>query len=91
MDALLSFEERVSTVARMCELGHADRMVLSHDAACHNDWFDDEVVAAVQPNWRYTHISDDVIPALRRIPQALEQTYAQMRAAVGSAIEAGNG
>jgi phosphotriesterase-related protein len=65
VDALLSFEERVSTVARMCERGHANRMVLSHDAACHNDWFDDEVVAVIQPNWRYTHISDDVIPALR--------------------------
>jgi phosphotriesterase-related protein len=65
IDAILSFEERVSTVAMMCERGHADRMVLSHDAACHSDWFDDEMVAAVQPNWRYTHISDDVIPALR--------------------------
>jgi phosphotriesterase-related protein len=65
VDALLSFEERVSTVATMCERGHADRMVLSHDAACHNDWFDDELVATVQPNWHYTHISDDVIPALR--------------------------
>jgi phosphotriesterase-related protein len=40
-------------------------MVLSHDAACHNDWFDDEMVTAVLPKWRYTHISDDVIPALR--------------------------
>jgi phosphotriesterase-related protein len=65
IDALLPFEERVSTVASMCERGHADRMVLSHDAACHNDWFDDEMVATVQPNWRFTHISDDVIPALR--------------------------
>jgi phosphotriesterase-related protein len=65
VDALLPFEQRVSTVAAMCERGHADRMVLSHDAACHNDWFDDETVAAVQPNWHYLHISDDVIPALR--------------------------
>jgi phosphotriesterase-related protein len=65
IDALLPFEERVSTVATMCERGHADRMVLSHDAACHNDWFDDEMVTTVQPNWRFTHISDDVIPALR--------------------------
>ena len=31
VDALLSFEERVSTVARMCERGHANRMVLSLD------------------------------------------------------------
>ncbi len=65
VDVILSFEERVATVVAMCERGHADRMVLSHDAACHNDWFDDEMVAAVQPNWRYTHISEDVVPALR--------------------------
>jgi phosphotriesterase-related protein len=65
IDAILSFDERVATVATMCERGHANRMVLSHDAACHNDWFEDEMVTAVQPNWRYTHISDDVIPALR--------------------------
>jgi len=28
---------RVATVATMCERGHADRMVLSHDASCYFD------------------------------------------------------
>jgi phosphotriesterase-related protein len=38
-DVFLPFEDRVNTVARMCERGHADKMVLSHDASCfiHND------------------------------------------------------
>ncbi len=66
VDVLLPFEQRVDTVARLCERGHAGRMVLSHDAACFNDWFDEEVIAVAATNWRYTHISDDVIPALKQ-------------------------
>ena len=34
IDTILPFEARVQTVARMCERGHAGKMVLSHDAAC---------------------------------------------------------
>ncbi len=64
LDLLLPFEERVATVATLCERGYADRMVLAHDAACHIDWFDDPVRAAMAPNWVYTHIHDDVLPAL---------------------------
>ena len=37
VDVYLSTEERVKTVATMCERGHADRMVLSHDASCYFD------------------------------------------------------
>ena len=47
---------------------YADRMVLAHDANCFIDWFGadhDAVRAATAPNWHYTHISDDVLPALR--------------------------
>jgi phosphotriesterase-related protein len=65
VDVLLPFEERVGIVATMCERGHAGRMVLSHDAMCFSDWFDPAVIAAGAPNWHYTHISDDVLPALR--------------------------
>jgi phosphotriesterase-related protein len=58
--------ERVDIVARLCKDGYAGQMVLSHDAACHNDWLGTpEEVAAVLPNWNYTHIHRDVIPALR--------------------------
>ena len=37
LDALLSTEDRIDTVARMCERGHATKMVLSHDASCYFD------------------------------------------------------
>lgn len=65
VDLLGSFTDRVDTVARMCELGYADRMVLSHDASCYSHNFDPEFRARELPDWRYTHISEDVLPALR--------------------------
>ena len=37
-DVYLPTPERVDTVVRMCERGHADKMVLSHDASCFIDW-----------------------------------------------------
>ena len=65
IDVLLPFEDRVNTVARMCELGHADKMVLSHDAACFNDWLPEAALPQALPNWHYLHIHNDVIPALK--------------------------
>jgi phosphotriesterase-related protein len=65
LDTYLNTEQRVDTVARMCERGHADKMVLSHDASCYLDWLPDGLVPAVMPNWHYLHISDDVLPALK--------------------------
>jgi phosphotriesterase-related protein len=66
LDTFLDTEQRVNTVAAMCERGHADKMVLSHDASCLLDWLPEEVVPAAMPNWHYLHISDDVIPALKQ-------------------------
>jgi phosphotriesterase-related protein len=65
VDVYLPFEKRVATVAELCRRGRADQMVLSHDAACHMDWFDEELLKAGTPRWHYLHISHDVLPALR--------------------------
>ena len=65
LDTFLNTEQRVNTVATMCERGHADKMVLSHDAACFNDWLPEEILPVAMPNWHYLHISDDVLPALK--------------------------
>lgn len=75
IDVILPFEERVDIVARMCDRGHADKMVLSHDAACHNDWLDDDVLAQVTPRWNYLHITHDVIPALKERGVTDEQLH----------------
>jgi phosphotriesterase-related protein len=65
LNILLPFEERVATVASLCERGHADRMILSHDANCYSDWFDPELEKQISPQWHFLHIEQDVLPALR--------------------------
>ncbi|GAB7066845.1 phosphotriesterase-related protein [Mycobacterium hodleri] len=66
VDAYLGFEDRVNTVATMCERGHANRMVLSHDASCYFDALPEATLPVALPNWHYLHIHDDVLPALRQ-------------------------
>lgn len=65
IDFLLPTEKRVETVARLCELGHADRMVLSHDTNCFMDTIPPSLKAERMPNWHFLHITNDILPALR--------------------------
>ena len=65
IDTILPFQDRVQTVATLCERGHAGQMVLSHDAACFNDWLPERALPTMLPNWHYLHIHNDVIPALK--------------------------
>jgi phosphotriesterase-related protein len=64
IDVILPFEDRVQIVATLCERGHADQMVLSHDASCYIDWLPNEAFE-LMPRWHYLHITKDVIPALK--------------------------
>lgn len=57
------FDERVDTVARLCERGHADRVVLSHDAGCIFDFAPEEMLDAF-PQWNYATVVSEVLPAL---------------------------
>ncbi|EGD55722.1 phosphotriesterase family protein [Gordonia neofelifaecis] len=65
IDAFSPFEDRVSMVAQMVDAGFVSQLVLSHDASCYSDFFPEEARKAALPNWHYTHIHDDVLPALR--------------------------
>ena len=66
-----TFDERVDTVVRLCELGYEDQIVLSHDANCYLDYTD--ILNDVWPEWTYNHISDKVVPALLERGLAQEQ------------------
>jgi len=66
LDMLLPTADRVATVALLCRLGHADRMILSHDAPSYMDWYERWMIERASPNWHYNFIPDTVIPALRR-------------------------
>ncbi len=59
-----SFEARCDIVVELCRRGLAERMVLSHDAACYIDWIDPNVLPFM-PQWHYLHIEQDVLPYLR--------------------------
>ena len=76
LDILLAFEQRVDTVAELARRGYADRMVLSHDAACYIDWFPQAAMARFAPAWHYGHLFDDVLPALleRGVSEAQVET-----------------
>jgi phosphotriesterase-related protein len=65
LDIVLPLEQRVATVAELARRGYADRMVLSHDAACYIDWFRQDQIPAFAPSWHFGHLFDDVLPALR--------------------------
>ncbi len=65
IETILPFKKRIDTVAGLCRQGYAEKMVLSQDAACYNDWFKEEELAAAAPKWGYFHIMNDVVPALK--------------------------
>lgn len=73
LDIYLPTDQRVATVAQLAAEGFADRMVLAHDASCHLDWLPDGVREQVAPNWHFTHIHDDVLPALRELGVSEQQ------------------
>ena len=78
IDVLCSFEDRVETVAKLCQRGHADKMVLSHDAACFNDWLPEASLPVLAPRWNYLHIHNDVLPSLRERGVTEEQIQAML-------------
>src|SRR5215471_10202992 len=78
IDTILPFEDRVDTVAKLCARGRADKMVLSHDAACFNDWLPEAALPAVLPRWHFLHIHHDVIPALKQRGVTDEQLKAML-------------
>jgi phosphotriesterase-related protein len=73
LDLSISAAQRVGTVAALCGQGYARSLVLSHDAACHIDWFRPEQILQFAPDWNFEHMFDDVLPALRELGVTTEQ------------------
>ena len=64
IDSFMPTDRRVATIAKLCARGHAERMVLAHDASCYIDWFEPELPRQAMPRWHFLHVPDDVVPAL---------------------------
>jgi phosphotriesterase-related protein len=65
MEHILSDERRVGTVVALLELGYADRIVLSHDAAFYSHVTPPSWRAKSAPSWRMDTIPQRVIPMLQ--------------------------
>jgi phosphotriesterase-related protein len=57
---------RVDTLVALCEQGYADRMVLSQDAAFFSINTTPAYRAEHVPTWNHHHLSDHILPELRR-------------------------
>jgi phosphotriesterase-related protein len=66
LDNFLPTEKRVEVVATLAAEGYAPKMVLSHDANCWTDMLSEDAKRRTRPRWHYNHISDDILPALRK-------------------------
>ena len=66
MEHVLPDDRRVSTVVALLELGYADRMVLSHDAAFFSRATPPSWRALAAPNWRMENIPRRILPQLRQ-------------------------
>jgi phosphotriesterase-related protein len=65
LDIILPTEKRNATVIELCRRGHADRMMLSHDAAGAQDWFPTELKEQLAPNWHFAYLFETVLDQLR--------------------------
>ncbi len=66
MEHVMPDDRRVRTVLALLELGYADRMVLSHDAAFFSRVTPPSWRAQSAPNWQMENISRRILPMLRR-------------------------
>jgi phosphotriesterase-related protein len=78
VEVLCSTEQRIETVVRLCEMGWAKQLVLSHDAACHIDWYDKAMLSRSSPNWQFLHVTKEIIPKLRERGVTQAQVDAMM-------------
>ena len=64
LDIILPAEQRNATVIALAERGYADRMMISQDACAFIDWYPPEMRSMV-PNWHFTYVFEEILPALR--------------------------
>ncbi len=57
--------QRADMVAALCAKGLANRITLSHDAACYLDMITDGLIDERVPQWNFTHIPTTIVPMLK--------------------------
>lgn len=64
VEDMLPDAARMRVVARLCAEGHAQRLLLSHDASFWNDRTPVEALRKQRPHWHHRHIVSDIVPGL---------------------------
>ena len=64
LDVYLPEEKRIVTIAKLCRMGWAERMVLSHDTMAYYDVYELGAIETARPNWNYFNIINNIIPKL---------------------------
>jgi phosphotriesterase-related protein len=65
IDLFLPDEKRIPTFVELVNRGYTDRIMLGQDAVATLDWFPPELVAQLAPNWTFTHLFEDILPAAK--------------------------
>jgi phosphotriesterase-related protein len=79
LDIILPTEKRNATVVELAKRGYADRMMLSQDACATIDWFPEEMVKQMAPNWHFTFLWEGVLPELSDAGVSDDQIDTMMR------------
>lgn len=72
LEFILATDKRNRTLVELCRRGYAERMTLSHDFCAAFDWYPDEAIAELAPEWSMSFIFEKVIPSL--LEAGVEQT-----------------
>lgn len=62
---VISTEKRNETILKLAKMGYSDKMFLSQDYCCTIDWYDQETLRKMSPDWSMTFLFDKVIPELK--------------------------
>ncbi|MBQ0140420.1 MAG: phosphotriesterase [Kurthia sp.] len=74
----LPYPERNETLLKVLKQGNTNRVFLSQDYCCSIDWYPDEMVKEMLPEWSMTFLLDEVIPTLQKEGITDEQIHTIM-------------
>jgi phosphotriesterase-related protein len=65
LNIVVDLDAQIETLAELCRRGYAEKIVVSHDRHCQSDWFREEDVERVLPQWNFRYIQGGLVPALQ--------------------------
>lgn len=66
MEQVLHDGQRIETLVKLCELGYAEKLTISHDAAIFSVNMPPSWRAKNAPHWHHANISDRILPEIRK-------------------------